>query len=176
MKIRGNVLAYGMSKFKLADTIEISVEQADAIINKFFGAVPKVKQFLDSIGNFGKLNGYIRTPPPYGRIRWFDGYDNKDDFKRLGEIERASKNSPIQGANADLTKLALVRVYQYIKDNLLPVNIVLTIHDEIQTEVREDFAEEWSKIMGRLMQDSGSEILKTIPMLVDCNIANYWSK
>ena len=168
-------LAYGMSKFKLADTIEISVEQADAIINKFFGAVPAVKKFLDTIGNFGKRNGYIRTPPPYGRIRWFEGFES-GDFKRLGEIERASKNSPIQGANADLTKLALIRVYEHIKENNLPINIVLTIHDEIQTEVREDFAEEWAKIMGDLMQASGAEILKTIPMLVDCNIANYWSK
>jgi DNA polymerase-1 len=176
MKIEGNVLSYGMSKFKLADTIQVSVEQADIIIKNFFKAVPKVKIFLDTIGNFGKNKGYVRTPPPFGRIRWFDGYDNKNDFKRLGEIERASMNGPIQGANADLTKLALIRVYQSIKDNNYPVNIVLTIHDEIQTECKKEFAEEWKIIMGNIMENAGKAILKTIPMTVDCNISDHWSK
>ena len=176
MKIRDNVLAYGMSEYKLADTIEISVDAARDIINKFFNAVPKVKIFLDNLGRMGKRHGRIRTPQPYGRIRWFQGYDNPNDFKRLGEIERASKNTPIQGANADLTKLALIEVYRYIKNNNLPVKIVLTIHDEIQTEVIDNFAKDWSVIMGDIMKNCGNVILKSIPMSVDCSVSDHWSK
>lgn len=168
-------LAYGMSEFKLADTIEIPVEQAKGIINKFFNAVPKVKHFLDMLGYVAKTKGRIKTPPPYRRIRWFDNYKS-EDFKILGGIERAGKNHPIQGGNADLTKLALIRLYERIHKENLPVRIIHTVHDEIQTEVKEEFAQEWANIMNEIMQDAGKVIVKSIPMKVDCKIADYWSK
>lgn len=96
MKIKGIVLAYGMSKFKLSDTLQIPLEEADAIITKFFTAVPKVKSFLHGLAKLGTSRGFIRTAPPFGRIRFFSGYDS-EDVVRLGEIERASMNTPIQG-------------------------------------------------------------------------------
>jgi len=168
-------LAYGMSEYKLADTIEIPIPDAKAIIDKFFRAVPKVKQFLDMLGKAGVSAGRIRTPPPYRRIRWFDDYKS-DDRKILGSIERASKNSPIQGGNADLTKLALVLLYRFIHENNLPVYLVHTVHDEIQCKVREDYAEEWIIHMNRIMEEAGSVIVTSIPMKVDCKISNCWSK
>lgn len=168
-------LAYGMSEFKLADTIEIPVPDAKAIIDKFFRAVPKVKQFLDMLGKAGVSGGRIRTPPPYRRIRWFDDYKS-DDRKVLGGIERASKNSPIQGGNADLTKLALVLLYRFIHENNLPVYLVHTVHDEIQCKVKEEYAEEWIIHMNRIMEEAGSVIVTSIPMKVDCKISNCWSK
>lgn len=168
-------LAYGMSEYKLADTIEITVDQARAIINKFFKAVPKVQQFLNTLGELGKSRGYIKTAKPYGRIRWFDGWDSHD-YKRLGEIERQSKNHPIQGGNADMTKLALVLLYRTIKENNYPVKLIHQVHDEIQTEVKEDFAEDWAKIMETTMNEAAGAILKEVPMVVDCKVADYWSK
>ena len=96
----GTPLAYGMSKFKLADTMGISVDEADRIIKKFFAVVPKVEEFLNNLGNLGKSRGYIRTGDPFRRIRWFpkfkDSIDNTNPeaFKLQGEIERASKNTP----------------------------------------------------------------------------------
>ena len=87
-------LAYGMSKFKLADTMQIPVNEADKIIKKFFKVVPKVEQFLNGLGELAKARGYIKSGQPYGRIRWFDGFDNKGNFVRQGEIERAGKNTP----------------------------------------------------------------------------------
>jgi DNA polymerase-1 len=169
-------LAYGMSEFKLADTMEVSVEVAREIIEKFFNAVPDVKKFLDKLGRLAKNRGYIKTPKPYSRYRWFDGWENKEDFKRQGEIERAGKNTPIQGANADLVKLALVNVYESIKENNYPVKIINVIHDEIQTEVDEEFAEEWSGIMQDIMVDAGKAIVTTIPMSVDCTVSDHWTK
>ena len=90
-------LAYGMSEFKLADTMEISVSDAKDIINKFFKAVPKVEKFLTGLGNLGKKRGFIRTAAPYKRIRWFEQWQHAvetDNFGMLGSIERASKNTP----------------------------------------------------------------------------------
>lgn len=165
-----------MSEYKLSDTIEISVDEARAIIKKFFKAVPKVEKFLNNLGEIGKERGFIRSPPPYGRIRWFGGYDNKHDFKRLGEIERQSKNHPIQGGNADMTKLALVLVYKEIKEKGYDVKLIHQVHDEIQTEVREEFANEWAVLMSNIMVKAANSILKKVPMVVDCKVADYWSK
>lgn len=120
-----------MSEYKLADTIEVSVDKAREIINKFFGRVPKVKQFLDTLGNLGKSRGFIRTPRPWQRLRWFEGYENKDDFKRQGRIERQAKNTPIQGCNADIIKYALILMREEIRANKWPVKLVLTVYDKI---------------------------------------------
>lgn len=169
-------LAYGMSEYKLADTIEVTVDEASGIIKKFFSKVPIVEKFLNTLGLLAKTRGFIRTPKPYQRLRWFEGYDNKDDFKRQGEIERAGKNTPIQGGNADMTKLALVLVYREIKKHNYPVKIVHVVHDEIQTECPKEFAETWRPILQRLMIQAAEVILKNIPMEVDCKISDHWSK
>lgn len=176
-------LAYGMSKFKLADTMEISIEQADEIIKKFFSVVPEVNKFLNILGETGKKKGRIKTPQPYGRIRWFSQWENaiknqgtSDSFKILGEIERASKNTPIQGCNGDIVKLALINVQNYINDNNLPIKIILSVYDEIQTECREDIAEQWKIKLDKIMIESAQTVLKEVPIRVDCKISNYWNK
>lgn len=169
-------LAYGMSEYKLADTIEVSVDEARGIIEKFFSRVPDVKKFLDMLGYLGKTRGFIRTLKPYSRIRWFDGYQNIGDFKRQGEIDRASRNHPIQGGNADMTKLGLVLTYREIKEKHLPAKIVHAVHDEIQTECLASYAEEWRLCMSELMIDAAKAILKTVPMEVDCKVSDHWSK
>lgn len=167
-------LAYGMSKFKLADTMQISVEQADEIIKKFFKIVPNVEKFLTSLGNLGKQRFFIRTGPPFGRIRFFK--DPGNDFSKLGAIERASKNHPIQGTNGDIIKLALIKVQEYIDLNNLDVNILLSVYDEIQTECIESFAEDWKLILNELMINAAKEVIKTVPIIVDCKVSNYWEK
>ena len=103
-----------MSKFKLADTMGISVGKADEIIKRFFSVVPKVERFLNVLGELGKARGYIRTSLPYRRMRRFQKLEKYIDymgsnqgfydFKYLGEVERASKNMPIQGTNGDVIK------------------------------------------------------------------------
>lgn len=164
-----------MSEFKLSDTIDVSIDTAKGIIDRFFKAVPKVKQFLTMLGNLGKQRGFIRSPQPYGRYRFFDDV-NQEDFKRLGEIERQSKNHPIQSGNADMTKLALIYIYRTIKENSYPVRLIHQVHDEIQTEVKEEFADQWVIIMEDLMNKAAGAILKTVPMSVDCKVSDHWSK
>ena len=85
-------LAYGMSEFKLSDTLGISVKEAKQMIKKYFTVFPAIKKFLDNLGAFGKDNGFIRTFAPYRRIRWFEDWSQEmEDFAALGSIERASK-------------------------------------------------------------------------------------
>ena len=176
-------LSYGMSKYKLSKTIDVSEEEAQEIINKFFFVVPAVKEFLNNLGKIGKTRGYIKIPNPYGRTRffpkWFYLQENPDCKKKeywLSEIERASKNTPIQGINATVIKLALIAVQKEINTYNYPVKILLSIYDEILTECAEDFADKWKDIMNKLMIQAGEVMIKTIPVIVDCKISDYWTK
>ena len=175
-------LSYGMSAFKLSDTAQVSLEEAQKIIDKFFKAVPKVKEFLHNLGDIGKSRGYIRTGPIFSRIRWFPEWhtcqdkSNENRFKLLGEIERASMNTPIQGCNGNIIKLALINVQKEIDKNNWPVNILLSVYDEIQTECRSDKAEEWRSILENIMIESAKVVIKSIPVKVDCGIHECWEK
>ena len=172
-------LAYGMSEFKLADTMEISVSDAKAIITKFFKAVPKVEKFLTGLGKLGKERGFIRTSAPYRRIRWFEQWEHAvetENFGVMGSIERASKNTPIQGSNGDIIKQALIDVQQEIYDNNWDVKIILAVYDEIQTECKEDQAEAWKNKLDELMVNAAKKVLLEVPVVVDCSIHDYWQK
>jgi len=172
-------LAYGMSEFKLADTMEIAVKDAKDIINKFFKAVPKVEKFLTGLGKLGKKRGLIKTSKPYSRIRWFGNWQQaveQDDFKIMGEIERASKNTPIQGTNGDIIKQALIDVQEEIYKNNWNCKIILAVYDEIQTECHESQAEKWKIKLDELMVNAAKKVLLEVPVVVDCGIHDYWQK
>lgn len=175
-------LSYGMSAFKASDTLGITKEAAQEIIDNFFKAVPKVDKFLKELGELGKQRGWIRSGPVFGRIRWFPKWEqtkdraNPDRFKILGEIERASKNAPIQATNANIIKLALIRVQDEIDNNNWPVTILLSVYDELVTECREDKAEEWCKKLEQLMIEAAQTVIKTVPIKADCKISSFWTK
>jgi len=186
-KLRTNVktinfgLAYGMGPNKLADTLNISVDGAKVLIEKYFQAFPAIKGFLDKLGNFGKKFGYIKTFPPYNRKRWFSTWypkiwNNKSSVMELGSIERASKNTPIQGASADMTKLALIYIRDYIKLRKIPVKIVMTVHDQIDTICKEEYAEQWKDIMTGLMEKAALMIVTNGLLKADTNISKTWEK
>ena len=172
-------LAYGMSEFKLSKTLDISVEIAKDMIDKYFSNLGELNKFLSQAARFGTKQGFIRTCKPFGRIRWFkENGGSIDDFKRFGEVERGAKNTVIQGTGADMTKLALIYISNYIKINKLQdkVKIVMTVHDQIDCEVEESYAQEWSIIQRDLMIKAGEVIIKDIPVLADISINDKWSK
>ena len=186
-KLRTNVkcinfgLAYGMGPFKLADTLQISTEEAQILIDKYFSVFPSIKQFLNSLGNYGKQHGHIKTFAPFRRIRWFEDWFpgmgfSSGDMKILGAIERASKNTPIQGTGADMTKLALALLRKRIQRDSLPVKLVMTVHDQIDTMCPEHFAKEWSEILKERMETAAERILGNTLLKADPSINTKWEK
>ena len=170
-------LAYGMSEFKLSSTIQVSVQQAKEIITKFFNVVPGVKKFLDGICNVGIKYGRIRTPGPYRRIRFFpqhkEAVESGDD-KTLAAIGRMSKNHPIQGLNANITKLALCNIQDRIDRELLDMKILLPIHDAILVEIHKSIQEYGTKVIQEEMIKAAQVVIKTVPVKVDTVIGEYW--
>mgnify|MGYP003112719195 FL=1 len=174
-------LAYGMGPHKLADTLQISKDQATKLIEEYFKAFPSIKGFLERLGNFGKQYGYIKTFPPFNRKRWFSTWypkiwNNRSSMMEIGSIERASKNTPIQGASADMTKLALVMIRKYIKENHLPVKIIMTVHDQIDTICNDSYTKTWKKKMTELMEKAAKIVVTNGLLKADTNISKTWSK
>lgn len=164
-----------MSKFKLSDTAQISLKDADNIIKKFFSKVPNVEKFLNMLAKTAIRNGYIRTDLYFKRIRFFPKLDRNDSIS-IGKVERAAKNSVPQGTNGNTTKLALCMLQDVIDKNNYPVNILLTIHDEVLTECLTEFAEEWKIILEKIMIEAAETIIKTVPVEVCGVISDYWTK
>jgi DNA polymerase I len=184
-KLRTNVktvnfgLAYGMGPKKLAETIEVSMKDAKALIKQYFEAFPAIKGFLDKLGKFGVEHGYIRTFKPFKRRRWFDNWYPKMYFDKgaeFGSIERASKNTPIQGSSADMTKLALVLIHKEITENNLPVKIIMTVHDQIDTICEEGYANTWVIKMTELMETAAKVVIPNGLLKADTNISKTWQK
>ena len=186
-KLRTNVktinfgLAYGMGANKLAETLQIDKKDAEQLITDYFTAFPAIEGFLEKLGNFGKQFGYIKTFPPYNRRRWFSGwyakmYNSRDNMQELSSIERASKNTPIQGASADMTKRALVLMREHIDVNNAPVKLVMTVHDQIDTICQDNYVEEWSKDMKHLMEVAAKEIVTNGLLEAEVTVADCWEK
>jgi DNA polymerase-1 len=172
-------LAYGMGPHKLADQLDIKLKEASDLIDQYFEAFPSIKAFLDKLGRYGKLNGHIMTLPPFKRKRFFPEWDEAATSpKDLGIIERASKNTPIQGSSADMTKLALVKVYNYIRKNNLEkqVKIVMTVHDQIDTICHKTIANEWEKQLTELMEEAANIIIKNKLLKAETEISEVWKK
>jgi DNA polymerase-1 len=174
-------LAYGMGPHKLADNLQISKQEANNLITKYFEAFPAIKGFLNKLGNFGKQFGYIKTFPPFNRKRWFDTWypkiwNDRTALMELGSIERASKNTPIQGASADMTKLALTFIHMYIRDSNIPVKLVMTVHDQIDTICKDSYSKTWKKKMTELMEEAAKVIVTNGLLKADTNISKTWSK
>ena len=187
VNLRNNVkainfgLAYGMGPNKLSDSLGISLSQAKELIETYFKEFPKIKEFLNKLGTFGKRYGYIKTFPPYNRRRWFPGWYPKiwnsvDKKMEVGSIERASKNTPIQGASADMTKLALHLIREYIKMTDAPVKIVMTVHDQIDTICQIEYAKSWVSKMTELMELAALQVVTNGLLKADTNFSKLWQK
>ena len=175
-------LAYGMGPFKLADTLQITKQEAQDLIKKYFTAFPNIKAFLQKLGTYGKKNGYIQTFAPFYRRRWFDNWyprmwNDRDKMIELGSIERASKNTPIQGSSADMTKLALIYIHKEIEESWSgTVKIVMTVHDQIDTICSEELAPYWAVRMTELMEKAAKVIIPNGLLKADTNISKTWEK
>jgi DNA polymerase I-like protein with 3'-5' exonuclease and polymerase domains len=134
---------------------------------------------LDKAAKDAVRVGYSATS--LGRKRFYNLPDeslkrvSEDDYrKQIAAIERQGKNTPIQGSNADMTKLALI----YLRDALKgwDARTVNTVHDEIVVEARVDQAEEVKHIVEREMVRAGNAILNNVPIVAEAALADYWSK
>lgn len=178
VKSIGFGLAYGLSPKGLAADLNISLQEAEELFDKYFKAFPSIKQLLESFGNFGKLNGFIRTTAPWRRKRYFPYWRGAADTPKnmLSQIERASKNAPIQGLAADTVKIAAIEVRKYLNRNNLrdKAHLYMQIHDELIVNHEDSITEEISKALQDIMEKAAEVCLGNTLLKVDINTAKEW--
>ncbi len=167
-------LMYGRGPSSLAKQIGVSPEVGKDYMNKYFRSYPGVKGYLEKVAKEAVKQGWSTTPA--GRKRWYIKPDPSDpDYTRkIGHIERQAKNHPIQGTNADAIKYALVFLSDKIKEKNVDASIILTVHDEIVCEVREDQAEDWAKTQSEEMVRAGELFIKKVPVESQPFVADVW--
>lgn len=167
-------ISYGMGPHKLADKLEIELNDAEKIISSFMNSVPILSKFLSYISHYSVSAKKSITLPPYRRIRWLPW---KDSYE-MSSVKRQGCNHVPQGTNADWIKLILGRVYGYVISRNLQYEVrpILTVHDEIQTECIESKAAWWRDKLEEIMVSSGQVIIKSIPVVADCKISDAWEK
>jgi DNA polymerase I len=167
-------LAYGRGPGSLALQLGVSQDEAKSLIEKYFQAYTGIQQWLDKAARDAVRKGYSETT--LGRRRFYDvpSRDDPEYRMKVGSIERQGKNTPIQGGNADMTKIALV----YLRGALrgYQARVVNTVHDEIVVEVIAEQAEDVKRIVEHEMIRAGEQILQTVPVVADAAIGDYWKK
>ena len=165
---------YGMGATSLSDRIGVTKPEAQAMIDKFFITYPKIKLFQNNNIQFALQHSFIKTL--YGRRRFVPNIKSSD--RGLSSYaERVAKNTPIQGAAADIMKIAMIRVAKFIQDKANEIVLVLQIHDELVFEVRNDKAEYYRSKIKEIMEDSFKTKQKQPVLLeVEVKYADNWAE
>lgn len=121
-------LIYGKGAFSLAKDLKISRKEAGEYIEKYLGQYPDVKEYMNRVITEAKENGFTKTL--YGRRRYFPEFSQSNKML-IASGERAALNSPIQGTAADIIKIAMIKVYNELKNGGFKSRLVLQIHDEL---------------------------------------------
>ncbi|MBP5310231.1 MAG: DNA polymerase I [Lachnospiraceae bacterium] len=127
-------IVYGISSFGLSQDLSISRKEAKQYIEDYFETYKGIKTYLDNCVNTAKENGYVTTL--YKRRRPIPELASSN-FMTRSFGERVAMNSPIQGTAADIMKIAMINVYNALKNNNLDAKIIVQVHDELLIEVSE---------------------------------------
>lgn len=161
-------IIYGMSDYGLSKELGIHRREAKEYIENYFNTYSGVKEFLEKLKEEAREKGYVTTI--FNRRRYIPQIRSSNKAEReLGE--RLAVNTPIQGSAADLIKLAMVRLYDILRQKGLSASIILQIHDELLIETKEDMVEE----VAHIVKDTMENVYKMkIPITVDIKIGDNW--
>ena len=163
-------LAYGQSDFGLARTLDISRTQAHEYSQRYFERFPTIRRYMeDSVGE-ARARGGARTL--LGRWRPIPDLHSKSPAARRA-AERIAQNTPLQGAGADLIKLAMIKTRDRILREQLPAQMLLTVHDELVFEIDPDRAD---AIAAAIKEEMERVYTLAVPLDVDVGIAANWAE
>ena len=161
-------IVYGISSFGLSQDLSITRKEAAKYINDYFATYPGIKTFLDHAVTHAKEEGYVVTL--FGRRRPVPELSSSN-FMQRSFGERVAMNSPIQGAAADIIKIAMIRVNQRLKDQKMKSRLVLQVHDELLIEAYEPELDEVQNILKEEMEHAAE--LK-VPLEIDMHTGDNW--
>ena len=161
-------IVYGIGAYSLSRDIGVTVKEAEAFIQSYLDSFPGVRQYMDDTIAFGKEHGYVATL--FGRRRALPELTSSNfNVRALGE--RMAMNTPIQGTAADVIKLAMVRVWQRLRDEGLTARLILQVHDELIVEAPLEEADKAAQILGEEMEHA---VNFAVPLTADVTRGHTW--
>ena len=163
-------IVYGMSDYGLSEEIGVSVKTAKLYIQNYFEKYPKIKEFEDTLIEKAKKEGFVETQ--YGRRRYIPEINSSSYMVRQSGI-RIATNTPIQGTAADIMKIAMINVYNKMKEEKLKAKLLLQIHDELLIEAPLDEKEKVKEILKTQMEDAAK---LSVPLIAEVSEATNWEE
>jgi DNA polymerase-1 len=163
-------LIYGMSAFGLAANLGIDRTAAQNYIDRYFQRFSGVKRYMDETRLEAKANGYVKTV--FGRRLWLPEINSPNGPRRQA-AERAAINAPMQGTAADLIKLAMIAVQDWIERESLATRMIMQVHDELVLEVPDNELERVRGSLPKLM--AGVAQLK-VPLVAEVGVGRNWEE
>jgi DNA polymerase-1 len=163
-------LLYGMQAYGLSRDSGLSRDDARQFIDNYWARLPKVKEYFDETLRFGATHGYVQAPS--GRRRILPDLVSTNGMRR-GAAERMAVNMPLQGAAADIMKVAMIRVHENLAKKKLRARILLQVHDELVLEAPKEELEATVKVVTSAMENA--EKLQ-VPLEVEISAGDNWDE
>jgi DNA polymerase-1 len=163
-------LIYGMSAFGLAHQLGLERATAQAYIASYFTRYPGVAKYMKEVREQARERGYVETV--FGRRLWLPEIRSAAPARRAG-AERAAINAPMQGTAADLIKLAMIAVQNWIDDHKLATKLIMQVHDELVFEAPQ---EELARLKGELPDLMSGVAKLKVPLVVEVGSGPNWEK
>lgn len=161
-------IIYGISAFGLSQRLSIPRGEAKEIIDAYFKEFPAVKAYMDGVIEKARSEEFVETI--LGRRRYLRDINSRNQTMR-GFAERNAINAPIQGSAADLIKVAMIRVHDWMKKEKLKSKMILQVHDELVFDAHKDEVELLKKEVPKLMSEA---IDIAVPIEVEVGLGNDW--
>jgi len=161
-------IIYGISAFGLSQRLSISRTEAKEIIDAYFKEFPAVKEYMDNAIEKARKNEYVETI--LGRRRYLRDINSRNQTMR-GFAERNAINAPIQGSAADMIKVAMIHVHEWMKKEKLKSKMILQVHDELVFDAHKDEVELLKKEIPKLMSNA---VTIEVPLVVEVGVGDDW--
>lgn len=163
-------IVYGISDFGLARDIGVSRKEAGYYIESYFAKYQGVKRYIDEVVAGAHRDGYVTTL--FGRRRQLPDI-NSSNFNQRSFAERTAMNTPIQGAAADIIKIAMNHVYQELKAAGLQSRLLLQVHDELVLEVTAAELDQVAQLVKNAMEQA---VELSVPLLAEVKTGRNWAE
>lgn len=161
-------IIYGITAFGLAQRMGIPNGEARQLIQDYFATFPKVHAFMESAIATAREKKYAETM--FGRRRYLPDIDSKNGTVR-GFAERNAINAPIQGSEADIIKIAMIRIWRRFKEEGLRSKMILQVHDELNFSV---YPEEKDKVENIVLTEMQNACQLSVPLIADAGWGKNW--
>jgi len=159
---------YGQSPFGLAQITGMTNSEASDFIKRYHETFPHIKDYVESTLHQARKQGYVNTI--FGRKRFFPDMHGLP-FNERQALEREAINMPIQGANADLIKIAMIRIQHAIEEKRMKTRMILQVHDELVFEVPVEELDRTKSLVKRLMEGVAE---LDVPIKVELKTGKNW--